>query len=858
MAGKVIFEVTMGSLEGQTYIYEEADRVFVGRQEDCGVVLPERTVSRYHCLLNINPPTVKLQDFGSLNGTYLNEKMIGRRERDKSREEAGEEVHEEYELHDGDRIRLGKSCELRCRIEMPEPALDGQDPDGTMVEPMDEDMTMPEPDPEAEARKEAERLEEEARKEAERLEEEARKEAERRAEEARIEAERKAAEEARKEAERLAEEARKEAERLAEKVRIEAERRAAEEEARKEAERKAEEALKEAERLAEEARVEAERRAAEEKARKEAERKAEEARKEAERLAEEARIEAERREAALRKEAEQRMAAALKEAAARKEAEKKAEKARKEAEKKAEEARREAEMKAEEARREAERKAKEEAARKEAERKAEEARKEAERKAEEARKEAERLAAEAKKEAERRAKEEALRKEAERLAEEARKEAERRAEEARKEAERRAEEARKAEKARLEAERKAKEEAARKEAERKAREEAERKAKEEAARKKKEEERLAAAMKPAQKKCRGCGKTFTPTAPDNNLCADCLKDQGKILDDILRVMIQGALAQQGEKLEASPVDGYDKVGLLGKGGMGEVWKVRERKTGKILALKTMLPEIAADRKAKDMFLREAGICEFLKHKNVVRTYQTGCADGVFFILMDLCGGGSVEDLMRRNGGKLSLNLATYIILQALDGLDYVHKVDLTTEIKKKGLFGGKQTVSAKGVVHRDFKPGNIFLSDHSDHPVAMVADFGMAKAFQTAGLTDMSAPDQAKGTVPFMPRQQVLDCRFAKPEVDVWAAAASYYNMLTGQFPKNLKPGPLLWQGLVTESAVPIRKRNSSIPAGIAQVVDRALVEKPEIGFKSAAEFRRKLAAVLPEETRKYCRSLLK
>ena len=234
----------------------------------------------------------------------------------------------------------------------------------------------------------------------------------------------------------------------------------------------------------------------------------------------------------------------------------------------------------------------------------------------------------------------------------------------------------------------------------------------------------------------------------------CLKDQGKILDDILRVMIQGALAQQGEKLEASPVDGYDKVGLLGKGGMGEVWKVRERKTGKILALKTMLPEIAADRKAKDMFLREAGICEFLKHKNVVRTYQTGCADGVFFILMDLCGGGSVEDLMRRNGGKLSLNLATYIILQALDGLDYVHKVDLTTEIKKKGLFGGKQTVSAKGVVHHDFKPGNIFLSDHSDHPVAMVADFGMAKAFQTAGLTDMSAPDQAKGTVPFMPRQR--------------------------------------------------------------------------------------------------------
>ena len=726
MPGKVFFEVTMGALEGQVFTYEEADRVFVGRSDDCGVILPEKTVSRYHCLLNINPPTVKLQDFGSLNGTYLNEQIIGRRERTQTREEAGGEAHDEYELHDGDRIRLGKSCELRCRIELPAQDPD-EDPDGTMVEPQDGGMTMPEPgrrmSPEdGEALKEAERLMEEARKETEA---------------------------ARAEAERLAAEAQKEAEA-----------------ARKEAERQAEEVRKEAERQAEEARKEAEQKAKEEAAQKEAE---------------------------LRKEAEQRMAAALKEAAARREAEQKAEEARREAERKAEEARKEAERK-------------KEAARKEAERKAEEARKEAERKKEAARREAERKAEEARKEAER--KKEAARREAERLAEEARKEAERRAEEARK--------------------------------------------------KKAEEEKQAAAMKPARRNCRGCGKLFTPTAPDNNLCTDCLKDQGKILDDILMALIGGALAQQGEKLEASPVEGYDKVGLLGKGGMGEVWKVREKKTGKILALKTMLPEIAADRKAKNMFLREAGICEFLKHKNVVRTYQTGCADGVFYILMDLCGGGSVEDLMKRSGGKLSLNLATYIILQVLDGLDYVHKLELTVEIKKKGLFGGKQTVNVKGVVHRDFKPGNIFLSDHSDHPVAMVADFGMAKAFETAGLTDMSAPGEAKGTVPFMPRQQVLDCRYAKPEVDVWAAAASYYNMLTGDFPKNLKPGPLLWQGLVTESAVPIRRRDPSIPAGVAQVIDQALIEKPQIGFQSAAEFRRKLAAALPADTKKYCKMLLR
>ena len=130
MAGKVIFEVTRGELEGKKYEYENPDRVFIGRQEDCGIVLPENTVSRYHCLLDINPPQVKLQDFGSLNGTVLNDEKIGQRERDQSWEEARSEEHDEYELHDGDRIRLGKRCELTCSVVEAEQVKE----DGTLAE----------------------------------------------------------------------------------------------------------------------------------------------------------------------------------------------------------------------------------------------------------------------------------------------------------------------------------------------------------------------------------------------------------------------------------------------------------------------------------------------------------------------------------------------------------------------------------------------------------------------------------------------------------------------------------------------------------------------------------------------------
>ena len=613
MHGKIIIEITEGVQAGQKYEYTEANRVFIGRQDDCGIVLPEKTVSRYHCILSINPPTVRLQDFGSLNGTYINGKKIGQRDRDKSWEEAKNEVYQEFDLHDGDRIRLGKRCELKCSID----------------QQVISDVTISDGDlgPSEEERIKLERAEREK-------------------------AEREKAEREKAEREK-----------------------AAKEKAAKE-------------------------KAAKEKAAKE---------------------KAEREKAAREKEAKEK---AEREKAAREKAEK------------------------------------EKAAREKAE----------------------------------------------------------------------------------------KEKAAREKAEK------ERAEKEKA---EKEKQKMQARGN-AKKICKGCGKSFVPKAEDNNLCPDCLADRAKVLDGILAAILGDALERQEPSGGASPVEGYDKVALLGKGGMGEVWKVRERSTGKILALKTMLPQVAADEKGKKMFLREASLCEQLNHKNVVKTYQTGCANDVFYILMDLCQGGSAQDLMERNRGRLSMNMATYIILQALTGLDYVHNLDVSVEIRKKGLWsGGTRKVEAHGLVHRDFKPGNIFLSDRSDHPVAMVADFGMAKAFETAGMTDMTSAGQASGTVAFMPRQQALDYRFSKPEVDVWAAAASYYYMLTGMPPKNLRPQPFLWQSLVQESAVPIRQRNSSIPAKIASVIDRALVEKPEIGYKTAAALRRDIVAALPPETRAYCKGIL-
>ncbi len=360
-----------------------------------------------------------------------------------------------------------------------------------------------------------------------------------------------------------------------------------------------------------------------------------------------------------------------------------------------------------------------------------------------------------------------------------------------------------------------------------------------------------------KKKCSGCGKLFTPSAADNNLCKECLADKAKVLSGVLAMLnIQAKVPPKEKPGEPALLKGYEKVSLLGKGGMGEVWKVRETATGKLFALKTMLPDVAMDDHAKQLFLREAKIGECLRHPNVVKAYATGCANDVLYILMDLCEGGSADDLVQKNGGKLSLEMATWIMLQTLSGLDYVHNMDIDVEIRA-GRFAGVKEVSAKGIVHRDLKPGNIFLSDTGDHPTAMVADFGMAKAFSAAGKSQISKTGAVMGTPVFMPRQQARDCKYAKPEVDIWAAAASYYYMLTGKFVKNFRPGVNMWQVLIMEDAVPIRDRNSSVPAALAVVIDRALKEKPKLYYDSAAALRKDIAAALPAGVRNYCKGIL-
>jgi len=293
------------------------------------------------------------------------------------------------------------------------------------------------------------------------------------------------------------------------------------------------------------------------------------------------------------------------------------------------------------------------------------------------------------------------------------------------------------------------------------------------------------------------------------------------------------------------VGGQNNIGVLGdyvllkelgKGGFSLVYLAQHQQTKEQVALKVMLPKVAANQRAVNWFLREVENMKVFKHPNVVGLKEFGYADETFFFTMEYCEGGSVVDLMQKRGvSTLPIAEAVGIITQVLDGLTYTHNAEIPNVRLADGSFA-----KGRGLIHRDLKPGNIFLANIGGKQVARIGDYGLAKAFDQAGLSGQTMTGSQVGTPYFMPRQQVLDYKYAQPEVDVWAAAACLYVMITGYAPRNFV-GLDPFRAVLDNDAVPICDRTSSIPQPLATIIDRALIDNPEIYYKSAVDFKQAL-----------------
>ena len=329
--------------------------------------------------------------------------------------------------------------------------------------------------------------------------------------------------------------------------------------------------------------------------------------------------------------------------------------------------------------------------------------------------------------------------------------------------------------------------------------------------------------------CVNCGATLAHAVNVRGrcqpICERCLQEPSQIYK----------LLQTTHALPA--FEEYAIVRLLDRGGMGAVY-LAQSEQGQQVAIKVILPELAANAEATQRFLREIRYIKAARHPHIVQMIDAGAADGVFFVVLEYCSGGSLDAYRAKAGGKLKPALAVRWCREVLLALEHTHQLPVPVR-----LASGEET-QAVGLVHRDIKPQNILLSNPADSAIAKLSDFGFAKAFETAGLTDHTWTGQTCGSPFFVTRQQVIDFRSATPEVDVWSVAATLYNVLTGKYPRDFVPGKDPWQIILDTAPVPIRKRDASVPRKLADLIDYALQEEPEIPIKSAREFRNALADV--------------
>lgn len=324
------------------------------------------------------------------------------------------------------------------------------------------------------------------------------------------------------------------------------------------------------------------------------------------------------------------------------------------------------------------------------------------------------------------------------------------------------------------------------------------------------------------RRCLVCDEVVVPDeplAPEPELCRSCREEPDRIVEQIARRV------DRGEELPRL-FSGYTLRRYLGRGGMGAVYLARDEQSDDDVAIKLLLPTVPTTNEPFVAFLREAESGASLDHRHVVRQREHAPWYGVFYIVTDYCDGGDLEKLIRDAGGRLPVRRSVVITRQLLQALDHAHRAPVRS-VSADGSVG-----QAVGLVHRDISPGNVLFAGG----VLKVADFGLSKAYAIAGRSEMTEPGDFAGKHGFMPRRQVSQYRDSGPEVDVWAAMACLYFMLTGSYPRDFDGELNEWKVVLERTAIPVRHRERSIPQALAGVIDRALAEEPRMSFTTAGE----------------------
>jgi tetratricopeptide (TPR) repeat protein/predicted Ser/Thr protein kinase len=276
------------------------------------------------------------------------------------------------------------------------------------------------------------------------------------------------------------------------------------------------------------------------------------------------------------------------------------------------------------------------------------------------------------------------------------------------------------------------------------------------------------------------------------------------------------LAGSSQALQPGHVLGgrYEILELLGQGGMGAVYKARDREVDRLVALKVIRPELAGHPDVLRRFKQELILARQVTHKNVIRIFDLGEAEGAKFISMEYIDGRDLKSIHAERG-KLQPEEAAEIIEQVCLALDAAH---------------------AEGVIHRDLKPQNIMVDKHGR---VVVMDFGIARSKELSGLTqtgdlvgtpEYMSPEQAKG--------EEIDSRS-----DLFSLGIILYELLTGISPYEATTPVVALLKRTQERAVPPDKLDPAIPEFMNDIVVRCLEIDPQRRYASAQEILQDLEA---------------
>ncbi len=307
--------------------------------------------------------------------------------------------------------------------------------------------------------------------------------------------------------------------------------------------------------------------------------------------------------------------------------------------------------------------------------------------------------------------------------------------------------------------------------------------------------------------CLNCGEPSQTAAsrPDSKLSYLCEKCR-----DIL-------------KKHPQPIPNYQMIRILGQGGMGSVMLARSIKDGQVVAIKTLLPEVAVSEQSLKRFMREIEVAASLQHPHIVSYIEHGSHNGIVYLVSEFVGGMDASKLAKARGGKLHYQEVVKIIEQTLAALDFAHKL---------------------GFVHRDIKEQNILVDGSFPNYNSKLTDFGLAKSYKQTGMSGVTMVGDVAGTIAYMPPEQVRDFKEVRPPSDIYAIGMTAYSLLTGAHALNISPKAGISEtvkAIFEKQIVPISARTNEIPPQLAMVIEKAISKDAVHRWRTAGEMREEL-----------------